>query len=199
MGGAVIDGILLNVVGDRIQDLKDAVTVAALAEKGQSQVAGHLKRGQRVKGSQSLGRCSSHWSKCFLFVQDAVGNLKPVMGAVDAKVGRTDAHCCCLITDTGAGSEGSVEQRGKEARGADQAESGGGDHKDSTGSAVIHKGDCDTHHSGTTQDQSGGDEASGEGDDACDPSDDDCGLAFGHRSAADERSLQGRKGQNASS
>jgi len=56
------------------------------------------------------------------------------MGAVDAKVGRTDAHCRCLITDTGAGSEGSVEQRSKEARGADQAESGGGDHKDSTGS-----------------------------------------------------------------
>ena len=62
-------------------------------------------------------------------IQDTVGNLKPVMGAVDAKVGRSDAHCCCLITDTGASREGSVEQRGKEARSADQAEVSGGDHE----------------------------------------------------------------------
>ena len=64
---------------------------------------------------------------------------------------------------------------------------------------MIHEGDCDTHYSGTTQDQSGGDEAGGKEDDACSASDDDCGLAFGHESAADERSLQGRVGQKASS
>ncbi len=45
--------------------------------------------------------------------------LKPVVGAVDSHVAVADGNCCCLIPNTGARVDCSVEDRFDEAGSAD--------------------------------------------------------------------------------
>ena len=45
---------------------------------------------------------------------------------------------------------------------------------------MVHEGEADSHHSGTTQNQNRREHASGEHDSASDATDDDGGLSLGH-------------------
>jgi len=60
-----------------------------------------------------------HLSERTLTVQNPPGNLKPVVGAVDSDVAVADGDCCCLIPNTGARVDCSVEDRFNEAGSAD--------------------------------------------------------------------------------
>jgi len=50
MGSGISDICLLNVGGEGLQDLEDLIAVAASAEQGECQVAGHQNSGRKVGG-----------------------------------------------------------------------------------------------------------------------------------------------------